>query len=145
MKGIEPGPRCIFTPVALGWWEWEFEVPFKKHLWESGAAYPMIGAPIHRFQSYADCKRFQADFAARGREDAVRWLSEESKKAAAREVAKLAETDAWCKPVVWGREAFGPLQWNQTSALRVRSIGGPAAEGRLRAWVGKATKDAEGK
>jgi hypothetical protein len=105
----------------------------------------MIGAPIHGFQSYANCKRFQADFATRRREDAVRWLTEESKKAAAREVARLAETDAWCKPVVWGRDAFGLLQWDRASELHVRSIAGPAAEGRLRAWFGKALKDAQDK
>jgi hypothetical protein len=100
----------------------------------------MIGAPFYRFQSYSDCKRFQASFAAQRREESVRDLTEESHKAAARELARLVETDASCKPVVWGGDAFGLLQWEEAFGLRVRCviIGEPAADARLRAWFGEA-------
>jgi hypothetical protein len=74
-------------------------------------------------------------------------LTEESKKAAAREFARLLEK-ASCRPVAWGRNAWGLLQWDKETQLYVRQLGGPTAEQRLRLWFREAvTVDprAEGK
>ncbi len=109
---------------------------------ESGAAYPMpiFGPPIYRFQSATDCKRFQTYLAALRREDAVTWLTEESKKVAAREFARIVET-AWCQLVVWGRDAWGLFQWDKVAKLYRRDFGGPASKQRLSRWFGEKRQD----
>ena len=114
------------------WWEWELELPFRNDLWPG--AYPvLLENLICRFQSYADCKRFQVDFVAR---QGKSGLLSPPEAAAARELARLAETGA-CTPVAWGWDAFGLFRWNATLNQYVRHLNGPTAKDRLRAWIGE--------